>query len=98
MNAETLRDLSPDELEAKSQDLREQLLKLRFHLLPFTNIADDPGELVLVVFPSRNSQRNLHRHFTTAAVQRGELLCFPRDRSLSRLDELAYRDKMAGPE
>ena len=30
MNAETLRDLSPDELEAKSQDLREQLLKLRF--------------------------------------------------------------------
>ena len=30
MNAETLRDLSPDELDAKSQDLREQLLKLRF--------------------------------------------------------------------
>ncbi len=30
MNAETLRDLSPDELDTKSQDLREQLLKLRF--------------------------------------------------------------------
>jgi large subunit ribosomal protein L29 len=30
MNADTLRDLSPDELDAKSQDLREQLLKLRF--------------------------------------------------------------------
>ena len=30
MNADTLRDLSPEELDAKSQDLREQLLKLRF--------------------------------------------------------------------
>lgn len=30
MTAETLRDLSPDELDTKSQDLREQLLKLRF--------------------------------------------------------------------
>jgi len=30
MNAETLRDLSPEELDTKSQDLREQLLKLRF--------------------------------------------------------------------
>ena len=30
MKAHTLRDLSPDELEAKSEELREQLLKLRF--------------------------------------------------------------------
>ena len=30
MNADTLRDLSPDELQVKSQELREQLLKLRF--------------------------------------------------------------------
>jgi large subunit ribosomal protein L29 len=30
MRAETLRDLSPDELDAKSDELREQLLKLRF--------------------------------------------------------------------
>ena len=30
MKADTLRDLSPDELEAKSEELREQLLKLRF--------------------------------------------------------------------
>ena len=30
MNAETLRDLSPDELDTKDQELREQLLKLRF--------------------------------------------------------------------
>ncbi len=30
MKAETLRDLSPDELAAKSDELREQLLKLRF--------------------------------------------------------------------
>ncbi len=30
MKAETLRDLSPDELVAKSEELREQLLKLRF--------------------------------------------------------------------
>ena len=29
MNAETLRDLSPDELDTKSQDLREPLLTLR---------------------------------------------------------------------
>ena len=30
MKAETLRDLSPDELDAKADELREQLLKLRF--------------------------------------------------------------------
>ncbi len=30
MKADTLRELSPDELEAKSEELREQLLKLRF--------------------------------------------------------------------
>ena len=30
MRAETLRDMSPDELDAKAQELREQLLKLRF--------------------------------------------------------------------
>jgi len=30
MNAETLRDLSRDELDTKAQELREQLLKLRF--------------------------------------------------------------------
>ncbi len=30
MKAETLRELSPDELEAKAQELREQMLKLRF--------------------------------------------------------------------
>ena len=30
MRAETLRDLSPDELDTKSDELREQLLKLRF--------------------------------------------------------------------
>lgn len=30
MNAETLRDLSIEELETKDQELREQLLKLRF--------------------------------------------------------------------
>ncbi|MCH7824273.1 MAG: 50S ribosomal protein L29 [Acidobacteria bacterium] len=30
MKADTLRDLSPAELEAKSDELREQLLKLRF--------------------------------------------------------------------
>jgi len=30
MNTETLRDLSPDELETKANELREQLLKLRF--------------------------------------------------------------------
>lgn len=30
MKADTLRELSPDELEAKSDELREQLLKLRF--------------------------------------------------------------------
>jgi large subunit ribosomal protein L29 len=30
VKAETLRDLSPDELDTKAQELREQLLKLRF--------------------------------------------------------------------
>ena len=30
MKAETLRDLSPDELTIKADELREQLLKLRF--------------------------------------------------------------------
>jgi large subunit ribosomal protein L29 len=30
MKVNTLRDLSPDELKAKSEELREQLLKLRF--------------------------------------------------------------------
>lgn len=30
MNPETLRDLSPDELDTKADELREQLLKLRF--------------------------------------------------------------------
>lgn len=30
MRAETLRDMSPDELDTKAQELREQLLKLRF--------------------------------------------------------------------
>ena len=30
MRPEALRDLSPDELDTKAQELREQLLKLRF--------------------------------------------------------------------
>jgi len=30
MKAETLREMSPEELDAKAQELREQLLKLRF--------------------------------------------------------------------
>lgn len=30
MRAETLREMSPEELDTKAQELREQLLKLRF--------------------------------------------------------------------